>query len=175
MEKLYFTPQQAEEIKKLLDLRLTTSDKDEFKRISSRLRNRGFYISQFSSKFSSTDFNKEVEKGNIIITESPINYQSANNYTQQIPQYNDYPNTSDKNKKSNIGVISLIVLAFLWLIGTLTSEEDKESEVIKGSSYNSSYDQQINDLKRDIKKSDDWVEGIVVYDENCDTIAVVNR
>ncbi len=175
MEKLYFTSQQAEEIKKLLDLRLTTSDKDEFKRISSRLRSRGFFISQFGSKFSSTDFNKEVEKGNIIITENPIDYQSVNNYTQQIPQYNDYQNTSDKNKKSNIGVISLIVLAFLWLLGTLTSEEDKEPEVIKGSSYNSSYDQQINDLKRDIKKSDDWVEGIVVYDENCDTIATVNK
>lgn len=32
MEKLYFTPQQAEEIKELLDLRLTTSDKNELKK-----------------------------------------------------------------------------------------------------------------------------------------------
>lgn len=175
MEKLYFTSQQAEEIRKLLDLRLTTSDKDEFKRISSRLRSRGFFISQFGSKFSSSDFEEEIKKGNIIIADNPVNYQTVENYTQQTSQYNDYPNMPEKNKKSNLGIISLFVLAFLWILSSLTNEEDKEAEVIKGSSYNSSYDQQINDLKRDIKKSDNWVKEIVIYDENCDTIVTVNK
>lgn len=175
MEKLYFTSQQAEEIKKLLDLRLAASDKDELKRISSRLRSKGFFISQFGSKFSSLDFEKEIKKGNIIIADNPINHQTVDNYTQQAPHENDYTDMSGKNKKSNLGVISLIILAFLWILGTLTNEEEKKTEVIKGSSYNSSYDQQINDLKRDIKKSDDWVKGVVIYDENCDTIAIVNK
>lgn len=173
MEKFYFSQQQAREIKELLDLRLSTNDKEEFRRISSRLRNRGFYISQFNSKFSSLDFDQEVEKGIFIITENPINFQPIINNTQQ--QYNENPNTMGKSSKSNFNLIILAILAIMWILGTLIQNSDKEPTVTKGSKYNPSYDEQIDDLKRDIKKSDNWVEGITIYDDNCDTIAIVNK
>lgn len=177
MEKFYFSTKQAKEIKDLLDLRLSTSDKDEFKRISSRLRNRGFFISQFNSKFSSLDFDKEVEKGNFVITDIPINlnYKLTNNSTQQQSSYIETPYTAEKSYKSNSILYILIIFAVLWILGTLIQNDDKEPTVIKGSKYTPSYDEQINDLKRDINKSDDWVEGIVIYDDNCDTVATVNR
>lgn len=175
MEKFYFSTKQAKEIKDLLDLRLSTSDKDEFKRISSRLRNRGFFISQFNSKFSSLDFDKEVEKGNFVITDIPINYQFTNNSTQQQSSYTEAPYTAEKSSKSNFILYFLSIFAILWILGTLIQDDDKEPTVTKGSKYSPSYDEQINDLKRDINKSDDWVKGIVIYDDNCDTVAIVNR
>lgn len=173
MEKLYFNQQQATEIRQLLDLRLNTSNKEEKQRISSELRSRGFFISKFHSKFSSLDFDQEVEKGNFIITENPINFQPIINNPQQ--QYNENPSTMGKSSKSNFNLIFLAIFAIMWIIGTLIQNNDKEPTVTKGNKYDPSYDEQINDLKRDIKKSDDWVEGIVIYDDNCDTVAIVNK
>lgn len=48
-----------------------------------------------------------------------------------------------------------------------------EPIVIKTERYNSSYDNQIDALKRDIKKSD--IKSIAIYDDNCDTVATIYK
>lgn len=48
-----------------------------------------------------------------------------------------------------------------------------EPKVIKTEHYNPSYDDQINALKRDIKKY--TVESVAIYDENCDTVAIIYK
>lgn len=174
-EKHFFTPKQAKEIKELLDLRQNIVDKSELKRISSRLRNRGFFISVFGNNFTSIDFDNEVRKGNFIIQEY-IN----------LPQVDSphYPNQIDnvflpqkKNTNNKQTLIIVAILFILCLIGVFCGQENDTDtpKVVKGKSYDSSYDEQIRSLQEDIKKCDDWVEGIVIYDENCDTIAIVNR
>ena len=131
MEKIYISTQQAEEIRILLDKRLKTKDKEEQKKIASQLRNHGFFISKFNKNFSSSDFDKEIEKGTFIILNSPIIYE--NNISDQQSIIN---NLNQEKKKNNYSIIAILIfLIIAWLIGTLTQNNNETPEVIKGKKY----------------------------------------
>lgn len=181
--KWYFTSKQAREIKHLLDDRKNTHNKDEVKRIAQRLRNRGFYLSEFGLNFSSENFNQEVELGNIIIDDDTASPQTTDKAILMQNEASILIRNNHAIKNSNTegygkGCTALIIV--IILISTIISifNDDKsehQPKVIKTERYNSSYDQQINDLKKDMQKSADWVESIVIYDDNCDTIATVYK
>ncbi len=64
-----FTPIEAQKIKELL-LKKCKSNGTEQKKIRAELRNIGFYISDYKKSsigFTLSDFNDQVEKGQIII------------------------------------------------------------------------------------------------------------
>lgn len=69
------------------------------------------------------------------------------------------------NKEKN-GTILLLLLIII-LIGRC-GKSTNNTHVKKGPSYDAIYDQQGEDLKRDLNKSE--YDGIVIYDDNCDTI-----
>ena len=74
----------------------------------------------------------------------------------------------------NITKNSIIVcFILLVLILGLCSQPANNVQVKKGSSYDNSYDSQIDDLKRDLQKSD--YDGIVIYDDNCDTVLELSK
>lgn len=169
MRQNYFTTVQAKEIIELLEQKSKTNDKKKLKSIYAKLRYNGFYISDYNNEFTSKDFLNEIENGNIIIYDSPN--QEYNTVKQTENTYNTIQESDNKNLK----IIAIIVfIALLFIVGILSNKETTP-KVIKGKSYNPSYDNQIKDLQRDIKKCDEWVEGIVIYDENCDTVATINR
>lgn len=166
--KWYFTTKQAREIKQLLDKRKSTQDKDEIKKIAQRLRNRGFYLSELGLNFSSDEFEKEVQLGNFIIDDNAIFVQSSQ--PPLIPLQDD--NTIDRQKGCTAIIVIIILISIF--VSVFNNEDTSQSpKVRKTERYNSSYDDQIDALKRDIEKSE--VKSIVIYDDNCDSVATIYK
>lgn len=74
------------------------------------------------------------------------------------------------NREKN-GVVILIVI-IIMVLGHC-SNPTNNAHVKKGSSYDASYNEQVEDLKKDLNKSN--YDGIVIYDDNCDTVLEISK
>lgn len=80
--------------------------------------------------------------------------------------------TINKKKEENWNVgCTILLLIVVVIIGFYVNEEKPKVKVIYHSLYNASYDEQINDIKRDIINSS--VNQITIYGENMDSVATI--
>ncbi len=69
------------------------------------------------------------------------------------------------------GIIVLVLI--IIVIISQCVDPTNNTKVKKGSSYDKSYDKQVEDLREDLNKSD--YDGIVIYDDDCNEVVEISK